>query len=163
MTPDQAACPHEKFTARVEVTRLADREGGPVAGYAADITVGCIDCGLPFAWAGVPGGVSPGQPACSADLLELRAPIEPAVWLAGKRRVRLRADQVLAQHLPGLHAIPVPEMLDLLETAWTVIANAGWDGAARTDGWQDAAVRWRDRWHAMLNRAHSTVTDGEAD
>jgi len=37
----------------------------------------------------------------------------------------------------------------LLESAWGVIANAGWDDCAKTPGWQEAAVRWRDdyfRW-----------------
>jgi len=35
---------------------------------------------------------------------------------------------------------------DLLEEAWILIANAGWDGLAKTPGWQEAAVRWRDRY-----------------
>jgi hypothetical protein len=45
---------------------------------------------------------------------------------------------------------------DLLDVAWTVIANApGWD----TDNeWHDAAVRWRDRYHAYLDW---TTSDGK--
>lgn len=39
---------------------------------------------------------------------------------------------------------------DLLYEAWSVIANAGWDGADKSEGWQEAAVRWRDKWHAYL-------------
>jgi len=78
VTPGQAACPHDDFTARVEVSRLTDTDGGPVARFSADITVGCATCGLPFRWVGLPGGLSPGQPMCSADGLKLRAPIEPA-------------------------------------------------------------------------------------
>src|SRR5690606_7451401 len=40
---------------------------------------------------------------------------------------------------------------DLLYEAWAVIANAGWDGAGKPEGWQEAAVRWRDKWHAYLS------------
>jgi hypothetical protein len=46
-------------------------------------------------------------------------------------------------------------LADLLEAAWIVIANAGWDAddatvAGRSPGWHDAAVRWRDRYHQVL-------------
>jgi hypothetical protein len=50
-------------------------------------------------------------------------------------------------------AVPAAEMLDLLESAWGVIANAGWDGLARPDSWQQAAERWRDKYHDILHRA----------
>ena len=45
---------------------------------------------------------------------------------------------------------------DLLEMAWGIIANAGWDASsgdvslAKTTGWHEAAVRWRDDYHAWL-------------
>ena len=45
-----------------------------------------------------------------------------------------------------------PEM-ELLELAWGVIANAGWDGMAKSPDWQEAAVRWRDQYHALLDRS----------
>jgi hypothetical protein len=38
------------------------------------------------------------------------------------------------------------EAQDLLEAAWGIIANAGWDGSAKTPGWQEAAIRWRERY-----------------
>jgi hypothetical protein len=53
----------------------------------------------------------------------------------------------------GPSAVPPAELLDLLEAAWGVLANAGWDGAARPEGWQEAAERWRDRYHEVLSRA----------
>ena len=39
---------------------------------------------------------------------------------------------------------------DLLAAAWGIIANAGWDDCAKSPGWQEAAVRWRDDYHAWL-------------
>ena len=53
---------------------------------------------------------------------------------------------------------------DLLYEAWAVIANAGWDGADKSEGWQEAAVRWRDKWHAYLedSRPDLDLTRSEA-
>jgi hypothetical protein len=45
----------------------------------------------------------------------------------------------------------------LLELAWGVIANAGWDGMAQSPGWQEAAVRWRDEYHRVLRRRFGGV------
>lgn len=41
--------------------------------------------------------------------------------------------------------------MNLLETAWGVIANAGWDDCAKTPGWQEAAERWRDGYRRWLD------------
>ena len=41
--------------------------------------------------------------------------------------------------------------LNMLEVAWGIIANAGggnWELESET--WNDAAVRWRERYHALL-------------
>jgi hypothetical protein len=45
------------------------------------------------------------------------------------------------------------ETNDLLQEAWGVIANAGWDEQERSPGWQEAAERWRDRYHDYLGKA----------
>jgi hypothetical protein len=44
------------------------------------------------------------------------------------------------------------EEAELIEIAWGIIANAGWDGGAKTTGWDEAAIRWRDDYHAWLDR-----------
>jgi hypothetical protein len=75
--PDRA-CEHPDFAAHVSVNRLTDTEGGPVTGYSADIKVSCAECGEPFRWTGVPGGLTQAAPRCSLDQLELRAPLRPA-------------------------------------------------------------------------------------
>jgi len=48
-------------------------------------------------------------------------------------------------------ALPAERHMDLLESAWGVIANAGWDDCAKTTGWQEAAERWRDDYHRWLD------------
>jgi len=48
---------------------------------------------------------------------------------------------------PWAHAA---QMAGLCDEAWGIIANAGWDDTEKTGGWQQAAVRWRDRFFALL-------------
>lgn len=74
---DSAGCDHPVFESRVEVSRLTSSDGGPVTGYAADITIRCRACGLPFRFLGLPCGLSPEQLMVSVLGDELRAPIEP--------------------------------------------------------------------------------------
>lgn len=48
------------------------------------------------------------------------------------------------------------EMMDLLETAWGVIANAGGgDWTKESRDWQEAAAKWRDRWHDLLRQTRA--------
>ena len=48
------------------------------------------------------------------------------------------------------HEISKDELLDHLDTAWDVIANASdWDTDGRED-WQKAAERWRSEWEEIL-------------
>jgi hypothetical protein len=72
------ACKHEAFTAKVSVGRLTREDNGPVTGYTADITINCVECGLPFRFIGVAAGNHWAEPRVSIDGTELRAPLEPA-------------------------------------------------------------------------------------
>lgn len=38
--------------------------------------------------------------------------------------------------------------MDLAYWAWTIIANANWND--QSDEWREAAVNWRDEFHARL-------------
>lgn len=71
-------CQHLKFSSRVGVFRLSDKDGGPITGYTAEVKIKCDDCGLAFRFMGLPAGSHYAEPRVSADGLELRAPIEPA-------------------------------------------------------------------------------------
>ena len=57
---------------------------------------------------------------------------------------------------PGAdEALPNEPHMELLESAWGVIANAGWNDDAKSPGWQEAAERWRDdyfRWVDLHRR-----------
>lgn len=64
----------------------------------------------------------------------------------------------MAEHVDeiGQDSEPVTgdEAADLLYVAWTIIANAGGgDWTTQTDEWVAAAVRWRDRFHALIGSA----------
>lgn len=71
-------CRHNQLRAQVSVSRLSDKEGGPITGYTADVTIVCAECNIPFRFIGVPAGYDFATPRVSIDGTELRAPIEPA-------------------------------------------------------------------------------------
>lgn len=66
-------CEHNVFTANVTVNRLEDS-----GGFAADITIRCAECQVPFQFLGLPGGLTPDKPTASVDLTEARMPIAPS-------------------------------------------------------------------------------------
>jgi hypothetical protein len=75
---NKGECKHEVFECNCRVARITAGDNGPVNGYSVDVTVKCIQCGIPFSWVGVPGGYSPAQPMMSLDTYTLRAPIIPS-------------------------------------------------------------------------------------
>lgn len=78
METGNMSCKHLNFQAEVNVNRIAEKEGGPITAYTADVHVSCADCGQPFRFKCPVVGVSPTQPAVSANGQELRCPIEPS-------------------------------------------------------------------------------------
>jgi hypothetical protein len=60
-------------------------------------------------------------------------------------------DRVLAKFILGREKRlreRVEELEEVAELAWGIIANAGWGEWTRESGeWQEAAARWRDRYH----------------
>lgn len=79
-THRQLDCPHLEFNVSVEVVRIEN-----VGRFAADISIACKECRLPFEFYGLPLG-------CSLDMMmiglngELRAPIKPAGSTPGALR-----------------------------------------------------------------------------
>jgi len=65
-------CKHETFEARVAVNRLEDS-----GRFAADITIKCTQCGVPFRFLGLPAGVDLDGAAVSTDGTEGRFAIGP--------------------------------------------------------------------------------------
>jgi hypothetical protein len=71
-------CPHENFSAKVDVNRITRGDDGPVYAFAADVAIKCADCGQPFVFLCPDGGVLPDRPAVSVDAQEIRLPLAPA-------------------------------------------------------------------------------------
>jgi hypothetical protein len=63
------------------------------------------------------------------------------------------AVKVMAQAIASAEWRGNRKLLDLLETAWNIIANAGgWDDEnVASPGWKAAAERWRDVYYEVLN------------
>lgn len=65
-------CPHEEFSAQVNVNRMLD-----TGRFIAEIHIHCVQCGEKFRFLGVPAGIAWTHPSCSITETELNAPIEP--------------------------------------------------------------------------------------
>lgn len=65
-------CEHESFSAHVEVNRLQD-----IGRYAADVRIGCAQCGVAMVFLGVPRGLDLDGTSVSFDGTELRLGIAP--------------------------------------------------------------------------------------
>ena len=65
-------CPHLNFAANVAVHRIED-----VGRFAADITIRCRDCGIPFQFMGLQPGLDMSGARVSMDGLEARMAICP--------------------------------------------------------------------------------------
>lgn len=74
---DPSVCDHKVLVGNVAVGRITETEGGPVKWYLAELTVHCDACKKPFAFQGLPGGMSFTQPMISPDGIEARLPMKP--------------------------------------------------------------------------------------
>ncbi|SCG15485.1 hypothetical protein GA0070610_1718 [Micromonospora echinofusca] len=78
--PDRP-CPHDDLHLDADVQRLTASDDDPtVVAYIVELQIHCKaeGCGERFRWTGVPAGMMPNRPACSADEFTLHAPIRPA-------------------------------------------------------------------------------------
>lgn len=65
-------CEHRNFEANVNVNRIED-----VGRFAADVSIRCADCGVPFRFLGLPSGVDLNGAAVSVNGEEARLAIAP--------------------------------------------------------------------------------------
>lgn len=65
-------CMHKNFVGKIEVNRLED-----VGKFVADVHITCADCGTPFKFLGLPGGLHIDKPTVDVAQIEARLPIAP--------------------------------------------------------------------------------------
>ena len=68
-------CDHNEFKAKVNVTRLTDKD--KVTGYLAEVKIKCAECGTPFAFKGLPMGLDLSGATVDPDRLQANLAIEP--------------------------------------------------------------------------------------
>ena len=85
-------CPHENFQATVTVNRLED-----TGGFAADITIVCIACQIPFRFLGLPGGLDLAGATTSVDGTEARLAICPMDDVTLDHYTGIRGFQIIAR------------------------------------------------------------------
>lgn len=88
-------------------------------------------------------------------------PIEACdgVYAIDPETAALVADRLVAEAVERERA-RCDTLLNLAQEAWVIIANAyrgNWP--SRPDEWTDAAIRWRDAWHAQIDAAR--IESGE--
>lgn len=67
------SCPHTEFEARAAVGRVVDDETQTtLQNLTIDLSVVCLQCGVPVQFYGLPLGVSTHMPTLSVDGLEAR-------------------------------------------------------------------------------------------
>ena len=70
-------CEHLSLISKSRVNRVTDDETGRLVCYNMDVTVKCLQCGVPFLFLGLPRGIDLVMPKVSGDLQEARLPITP--------------------------------------------------------------------------------------
>jgi len=131
----------------------------------------------------MPDPASPPLTAESEALLWEVYPALPSMHQRGALAVRLAEIEIaverraLAAHEAALLADPPPydlamqqleraadrerELVDAMEMAWGIIANAGGgDWTHETDDWRTAAARWRDAYHEWLADPYRRNAEG---
>src|SRR5688572_2265632 len=80
-------------------------------------------------------------------------PSEMALGVAARLWCEPSTERInMIPELAELFAEKVDKYHEIMDLAWGVIANAGdgdWEGESA--GWRKAAVRWREKYHAMLD------------
>jgi hypothetical protein len=66
------SCTHQDFDAHVTVNRLED-----IHKFHAGVTIKCAECGMPFRFLGLPGGLHLDGATVSVDCTEARLAIAP--------------------------------------------------------------------------------------
>ena len=67
-----AKCPHMNFRADVRVNRISD-----TGRFSADVTIKCVECGVPMRFIGLPVGSDPEGACVNIDGTEARMAIAP--------------------------------------------------------------------------------------
>ena len=72
------------------------------------------------------------------------------------------SDRVMDPVLADQFAKVAARLIDRLEYAWTIIANAGGgDWTRETPDWQTAAAKWRDEcWNTTLDESNPNLPEG---
>lgn len=65
-------CEHKSFACEVDVNRLED-----IGRFSADVRIKCMDCGVPFRFIGLPGGLDLNGACVSLDGCEARLAVAP--------------------------------------------------------------------------------------
>ena len=87
-----AECEHASIRATVTVVKYAEYQRDGEDNRMAEIVMRCTECGVPFRFNGVPGGVHPRAARCGVAAVQLRAPVSPALEIPPEHWAMLLGD-----------------------------------------------------------------------
>lgn len=97
----QITCQHMEFESQTIVTRIED-----TGTFQVSVRIGCVECGLPFSFPGLPFGLGLNRPTVSVDGVELRTQITPGEFTREDVERRMRQDDGISYEVAGS---PEPE------------------------------------------------------
>jgi hypothetical protein len=75
ISPEQ--CQHEVYKVLGQVCEIVDDESHDVYAYRLEVSVHCVQCGMPFTFLGLPEGYNISEPMSNIDHTTARLPIKP--------------------------------------------------------------------------------------
>lgn len=110
-------CQHTNFSATVQISNLSD-----TGRWMSEIKISCAECGVPFAFKGLPIGANLDGAAVSADGMEARIAVEPVT----NRELKLKA--IFIDGPVKDRTIDIPERIPVLKVPFIGVKRASWNG-----------------------------------
>jgi hypothetical protein len=116
-------CQHTNLSATVQVSHLND-----TGRWLSEIKISCAECGIPFAFKGLPIGANLDGAAVSANGTEARIAVEPVT----NRELKLKA--IFIDGPARDRTMDIPERIPVLKVPFSGVKRASWNGDVLENG-----------------------------
>lgn len=116
-------CQHTNFSATVQISNLSD-----TGRWMSEIKISCAECGVPFAFKGLPIGANLDGAAVSADGTEARIAVEPVVTKSEPLKVIFLDGPAIDR------AMDIPQYTPFLKVPLNTLKRTPWNDGALEKG-----------------------------
>lgn len=110
-------CQHTNLSATVQISHLSN-----TGRWLSEIKIICAECGVPFAFKGLPIGANLDGAAVSADGTEARIAVEPVTNREGKLKAIFIDGPVKDR------TMDIPERIPVLKVPFSGVKRTSWNG-----------------------------------